>query len=78
MTIEGAIVDLQNLIDDDGIPFWAKPSLQKILETVEAEREKHIALQEKSPCSLCKWHLAEDDTVCWGCNAKPIEEGAEE
>lgn len=62
MTIEGAIVDLQNLIDDEGIPFWAKPSLQKVKETVEdwarpcsekvmgtveAEREKHIALQEQ-------------------------------
>lgn len=42
MTIEGAIVDLQNLIDSEGIPFWAKPSLQKILETVEAERERYI------------------------------------
>lgn len=42
MTIEGAIVDIQNLIDSDGIPFWAKPSLQKVLETVEAERERHI------------------------------------
>lgn len=42
MTIEGAIVELQNLIDDELIPFWAKPSLQKVLETVEAEREEHI------------------------------------
>ncbi len=42
MTIEGAIVDLQNLIDSDGIPFWAKPSLQKVMETVEAERERNI------------------------------------
>ena len=42
MTIEGAIVDLQNLIDSEEIPFWAKPSLQKVLETVEAEREEHI------------------------------------
>ena len=39
------------------------------------------ALQEqkpKYPCELCKWHLQEDDTACWGCNAKPIEEEAEE
>jgi len=42
MTIEGAIVELQNLIDDDDIPFWAKPSLQKVMETVEAEREEHL------------------------------------
>jgi len=42
MTIEGAIVDLQNLIDSESIPFWAKPSLQKVMETVEAERERYI------------------------------------
>lgn len=42
MTIEGAIADLQNLIDSEGIPFWAKPSLQKVMETVEAERERYI------------------------------------
>lgn len=42
MTIEGAIADLQNLIDNEGVPFWAKPSLQKIKETVEMEREQRI------------------------------------
>lgn len=42
MTIEGAIAQLQELIDNDGIPFWAKPSLQKVMETVEAERERYI------------------------------------
>lgn len=40
MTLKGAMVDLQNLIDSDGIPFWAKPSLQKIKETVEEELRK--------------------------------------
>lgn len=42
MTIEGAIAQLQELIDNEGIPFWAKPSLQKVKETVEAERERYI------------------------------------
>ena len=42
MTIEGAIAQLQELIDNDGIPFWAKPSLQKVMETVEMEREQRI------------------------------------
>lgn len=53
MTIEGAIVQLQELIDNDGIPFWAKPSLQKIMETVEAEREEHlwIPVTERLPNS---------------------------
>lgn len=48
MTIEGAIAQLQELIDNDEIPFWAKPSLQKVMETVEMEREQRIeALQER-------------------------------
>ena len=49
--------------------------------TAEALEMAIEALQEqkpKYPCELCKWHLQEDDTACWGCNAKPIEEGAEE
>lgn len=33
---------MQELIDNDGIPFWAKPSLQKVMETVEMEREQRI------------------------------------
>ena len=45
MTIEGAIVQLQELIDNDEIPFWAKPGLQKIMETVEMEREQRIEAQ---------------------------------
>ena len=48
MTIEGAIVQLKELIANNGIPFWAKPSLQKVMETVEMEREQHIkALPER-------------------------------
>lgn len=42
MTIEGAIADLQNLIDNELIPFWVKPSLRKIKETVEMEWEQRI------------------------------------
>lgn len=57
MTIEGAIVDLQKLIGCEGIPFWAKPSLRKIMETVEMEREQHIeALKERR---TGKWNLKE-------------------
>ena len=52
MTIEGAIVELQNLIDSEEIPFWEKPSLRKVKETVEDEREVRIALQEKQ----IVWH----------------------
>ena len=47
MTIEGAIAQLQELIDNDEIPFWAKPSLQKIKETVEMEREQYIKTRQE-------------------------------
>ena len=33
---------------------------------------------ETSPCALCQWHKVGEDTYCWECNARPIEEGAEE
>ena len=46
MTIEGAIAQLQELINNDEIPFWAKPSLQKVMETVEMEWEQHIEERE--------------------------------
>lgn len=46
MTIEGAIAQLQDLIDSDGIPFWAKPSLLKVMETVEMEREQHLDVRK--------------------------------
>ena len=69
MTIEGAIVDLQNLIDSEEIPFWAKPSLRKILETVEAEREEHLwisvteRLPEESYDSVIGWDAQRERCV---------------
>lgn len=69
MTIEGAIVELQNLIDSEEIPFWAKPSLRKILETVEAEREEHLwipvteRLPEESYDSIIGWDAQRERCV---------------
>lgn len=68
MTIEGAIADLQNLIDNDGIPFWAKPSLQKVKETVEAERERYIKERKTG-----KWKTNSDfpdRLICSECSAQ--------
>lgn len=71
MTIEGAIAQLQELIDNDGIPFWAKPSLQKVMETVEAEREEHLwipvteRLPEEDGRYLCTYkNDAYGDGIC--------------
>ena len=59
MTIEGAIAQLQELVDNDEIPFWAKPGLQKIMETVEMEREQRIeALQKETPDT---WIIGRED-----------------
>lgn len=85
MTIEGAIAQLQELIDNDGIPFWAKPSLQKVMETVEAEREQHIKERntgrwnDDGTCSFCGTYSSLNLSkvkYCPECGAKM--EGAEE
>lgn len=84
MTIEGAIVQLKELIDNDGIPFWAKPSLQKIKETVEMEREQYIRTRQERKtakrinrlslsdcqCSACLHWIDICDKYCWQCGAE--------
>lgn len=77
MTIEGALTDLQNLIDNDLIPFWAKPSLKKVKETVEMEIGERKTgkwilihpLQEDDDgayeCSCCKSGSWEVDPTTW-------------
>lgn len=46
--------------------------------TKEAYSDLCLRASEKSPCALCQWHKVGEDTYCWECNARPIEEGAEE
>lgn len=69
MTIEGAIAQLQELIDNDEIPFWAKPSLQNVMETVEMEREQRI---EESKTG--KWINHKDEHQCSICGEVVIGE----
>ena len=37
MTIGGAISDLNNLLKADNIPFYYKPSIKKVIETIEQD-----------------------------------------
>ena len=37
MTIQGAISELQNLINADDIPFYYKPAIEKVIETIVDE-----------------------------------------
>ncbi len=72
MTIEGAIAQLQDLIDNDGIPFWAKPSLKKVKETVEMEREQQIEERKTG-----RWvHTVGDEWECSECGYVISTEGS--
>ena len=46
--------------------------------TAKAYSDLCLRASEKSPCALCKWNKVGEDTYCWECNARPIEEGADE
>lgn len=37
MTIQGAICELKELIENETMPFYFKPSLEKVVETIEME-----------------------------------------
>ena len=71
MTIEGVIAELQGLIDNPDMPVYMKPSIKKIIETVEQERKRHLwilyseRLPEESGLYLA-WVLweYEDNPMC--------------
>ena len=68
MTREEAISNLEN-------------QMLRFAEGTEPDLALQMAIQalkEKTPCALCQWHKVGEDTYCWECNARPIEEGAEE
>lgn len=37
MTIQGAIAELQNLLDADDVPFYYKGGIEKVIETIQME-----------------------------------------
>ena len=37
MTIQGAIAELQNLLDVDDVPFYYKGGIEKVIETIQME-----------------------------------------
>lgn len=43
MTIQGAIAELNNLINAKDIPVYYKPSLKKIKKTIELELQSAIS-----------------------------------
>ena len=47
MTIQGAISELQNLIGADDIPFYYKPIIEKVIETIVDELLSKDGRREK-------------------------------
>ena len=37
MTIQGAITELQNLLEVDDVPFYYKGCIEKVIETIQME-----------------------------------------
>ena len=47
MTIGGALSDLNNLLKADDIPFYYKPSIKKVIETIEQELKDKAEREEE-------------------------------
>ncbi len=56
MTIQGAIVELQNLLDADDVPFYYKGGIEKVIETIQME----IADRKTEP-TISKMEQVEDE-----------------
>lgn len=55
MTIQGALSDLNNLLEADDIPGYYKPSIKKVIETIEQESCESTAERKKyeAVCITC-------------------------
>lgn len=54
MTIQGAIAELQNLINADDVPFYYKGCIEKVIETISTEiptTEQSSTVENK--CDTC-------------------------
>lgn len=45
MTIQGAIAELQNLVDADDVPFYYKNGIKKVIETIQMD----LPIEPKRP-----------------------------
>lgn len=60
MTIQGAIADLQYLLEADDVPFYYKGGIEKIIETIQME----MADRKTEPQRGCDADCNEDCTEC--------------
>jgi len=46
MTIQGARIELINMLNDKNLPIYYEPVLKKVIETIEQEQKQYDELQE--------------------------------
>ena len=86
MTIGGAISDLNNLLNADDIPFYYKPSIKKVIETIEQEPKIGHWIKSRDcygnyhfTCPFCEHDIATkyadtwEDNYCSNCGAKMVK-----
>ncbi len=72
MTIQGAIAELQNLLEVDDIPFYYKGGIKKVIETIQmdlADRKTENSSEKPNNCETCKqnkleWYSEICDSCC--------------
>lgn len=82
MTIRGALSDLDNLLKADDIPFYYKPSIKAVIDTIALEQEPrkghwietaeeyYKAINEKGGGVNENTDFFTDDIACSECLAK--------
>lgn len=61
MTIQGAIAELKELMDSKAMPFYFKPCLEKVIETLEMDLPSIDIVH----CKDCKhWKHIEGSSFC--------------
>jgi len=86
MTIQGALTELNNLLNADDVPLYYKGSIKKVIETIKQEPKTGHWIFDKerlgywiSTCSECK-HIFHGNEVliykpkfCANCGTKMVE-----
>ena len=81
MTIKGAISELNNLLKADDIPFYYKPSIKKVIETIEQDAIEqrfgywidNKARKDLCNCSECGALSKAYSKYCPNCGRRMIE-----
>lgn len=68
MTIQGAIAELQNLLEVDDVPIYYKSGIEKVIETITMEfAGSKVKPQVERKDDDCPTREAEGDWICTSC-----------